>query len=256
MFSPLTFSETRKLAPSRPTYSLNPMQPPRVIAFDADDTLWHNETVFAHAHEQYRELLSHYHDRATVDRTLYATEIRNLGLYGYGVKGYTLSAIETAIELSDGRISAEEIRTLLQRGREMLNHPVDLLDHVAATLEALAPQFELWVITKGDLHHQQSKLSKSGLIEYFAAVEIVAEKDETVYREILCRHDCAPEEFLMVGNSMKSDILPVLALGASAAHVPFHLTWEHERTTEPDAPGRFFQLEHVGELTTLLSQTE
>ena len=137
----------------------------------------------------------------------------------------------------------------------MLSHPVDLLDHVASTLEALAPQFELWVITKGDLLHQQNKLSKSGLIDHFGTVEIVAEKNETVYREILRRHDCAPAEFLMIGNSMKSDILPVLALGASAAHVPFHLTWAHERTTEqPDAPGRFFQLEHVGELVSLLGQ--
>lgn len=233
------------------------MQTPRVIAFDADDTLWHNETIFARAHEQYRELLSHYHDQATVDRTLYATEIRNLELYGYGVKGYTLSAIETAIELTEGQISGEEIRTLLQRGREMINHPVDLLDHVASTLELLAAQFELWVITKGDLLHQQSKLSQSGLIDHFGAVEIVSEKNETVYREILRRHDCAPTEFLMVGNSMKSDILPVLALGASAAHVPFHITWEHERTEEqPDAPDRFFALEHVGELLHLLNRID
>lgn len=231
------------------------MQLPRVIAFDADDTLWHNETVFARAHEQYRELLSHYHDSATVDRTLFATEMRNLELYGYGVKGYTLSAIETAIELTEGQISGEEIRTLLQRGREMLDHPVDLLDHVTSTLEVLAPQYELWVITKGDLLHQQSKLSKSGLIDHFGKIEIIAEKNEAVYREILRRHDCAPTEFLMVGNSLKSDILPVLSLGAAAAHVPFHLTWEHERTTEqPDAPGRFFQLGHLGELVALLEQ--
>ncbi len=229
------------------------MPSPRVIAFDADDTLWHNETVFAHAHEQYRKLLSGYHDADTVDRTLFATEMRNLPLYGYGAKGYTLSAIETAIELTQGQISTEEISTLLMRGREMLDHPVELLDHVAPTLERLAPHYELWLITKGDLHHQQSKLNKSGLEEHFSAIEIVAEKDASVYTDVLNRNNCAPEEFFMVGNSMKSDILPVLSLGASAAHVPFHLTWEHERTTEqPDAPGRFHELSHLGELPALL----
>ncbi len=222
------------------------------VAFDADDTLWHNETVFARAHEQYRELLSRYHDAETVDRTLFATEMRNLHLYGYGAKGYTLSAIETAIELSDGQISSEEIHTLLMRGRDMLDHPVELLDHVTSTLEKLSPHFDLWLITKGDLHHQQNKLVKSGLREQFETIEIVAEKDASVYAEILRRHDCAPTEFFMVGNSMKSDILPVLSLGASAAHVPFHLTWEHEQTDEtPDAPGRFHTLAHLGELPAL-----
>jgi len=229
------------------------MQLPRVIAFDADDTLWHNETVFAHAHEQYRELLARHHDAKTVNRTLFATEMRNLSLYGYGVKGYTLSAIETAIELTNGEISAEEINRLLQRGREMLDHPVELLDHVTPTLEALSPDFELWLITKGDLQHQRSKLAKSELIHYFKIIEIVAEKDESVYAEILQRHHCDPTDFFMVGNSMKSDILPVLALGASAAHVPFHLTWEHERTDEqPNTPGRFHELAHLGELPALL----
>lgn len=231
------------------------MQPPRVIAFDADDTLWHNETVFAHAHEEYRELLSRYQDAETVDRTLFATEMHNLELYGYGAKGYTLSAIETAIELSGGKISSEEIRTLLKRGREMLDHPIELLDHVAATLEALAPHFELWLITKGDLRHQRSKLEKSGLSDHFRVVEIVDDKNENIYAEILRRHDCTPTEFFMAGNSLKSDILPVLSLGASAAHVPFHLTWEHERTAEqPDAPGRFHELAHLGELPALLGR--
>ncbi len=231
------------------------MQAPRVIAFDADDTLWHNETVFARAHEQYRELLSHYHDIDTVDRILFATEMRNLRLYGYGVKGYTLSAIETAIELTEGKISSEEISLLLQRGREMIDHPVELLDHVTPTLNALSPQFELWLITKGDLHHQQSKLDRSGLIKQFQTIEIVAEKNASVYANILRRHNCAPEEFLMVGNSMKSDILPVLSLGASAVYVPFHLTWEHERTDEkPEAPDRYHKLDHLGELPGLLDR--
>src|SRR6187551_1828645 len=139
-----------------------------VIGFDADDTLWHNENIFEHTHERYRALLAHYHDAATVDRTLLATEMRNLDLYGYGVKGFTLSAIETAIELTEGKISAKEIQTLIDTGREMLAHPVELLDGVAETLPTLARSHRLLVITKGDLVDQQRKLMKSGLAEHFA----------------------------------------------------------------------------------------
>lgn len=225
----------------------------RVIAFDADDTLWHNEVIFERVHARYRELLARYHDAATVDRTLFATEMRNLALYGYGVKGFTLSAIETAIELTGGAISAEEIRTLIHLGRDMLDHPVELLAGVDPTLALLAGRYELWVITKGDLRDQQRKLEKSGLGGRFRAVEIVAEKDDATYAAILRQRGTAPEEFLMVGNSLKSDILPVLALGAAAVHVPYHLTWAHERTAEqPAAPGRFFQIGRLDELPGLL----
>jgi putative hydrolase of the HAD superfamily len=229
------------------------MQNLRVIAFDADDTLWHNEVIFERVHERYRDLLSNYHDAETVNRTLFATEMRNLELYGYGVKGFTLSAIETAIELTAGKISAEEIRTLLERGRAMLNHPVELLDQVADTLNGLTDKYDLWLITKGDLRDQERKLEKSGLREYFRAVEIVSEKNTATYATILQLRHTAPAEFLMVGNSLHSDILPVLELGASAAHVPYHLTWEHERSEIlPDAPGRFFELAHLRELPALL----
>lgn len=226
-----------------------------VIGFDADDTLWHNETIFEHVHERYRTLLARYHDAATVDRTLFATEIRNLELYGYGVKGFTLSAIETAIQLTQGRISAEEIRTLIELGRDMLAHPVELLEGVADTLGALAASHRLLVITKGDLRDQERKLEKSGLTAHFRHVEILSEKDERSYAAVLRRHGIAPAEFLMVGNSLKSDILPVLALGGGGVHVPYPLTWGHERTTQaPDAPGRFFQLGHIRELPPLLGR--
>jgi len=225
----------------------------RVIGFDADDTLWHNENIFEQVHERYRALLGRYHDAATVDRTLFATEMRNLALYGYGVKGFMLSAIETAIELTDGRISAEEIRTLLQLGREMLEHPVELLDGVAETLATLARSHRLLIITKGDLRDQERKLAKSGLGAHFAHFEILSEKDEAAYATVLRRHAIVPEEFLMVGNSLKSDILPVLALGGAGAHVPYPLTWGHERVAEPPhAPGRFFQLTGIRELPALL----
>jgi len=225
-----------------------------VIGFDADDTLWHNETLFENVHARYRELLAHFHDAATVDRTLFATEMRNLELYGYGVKGFMLSSIETAIQLSDGKIRAEEINQLLELGRGMLAHPVELLDGVAETLAALAPTHRLLVITKGDLRDQQRKLDKSGLGERFRHVEIVSEKDERTYASIFRRHEIAPANFLMVGNSLKSDILPVLTLGGSAAYIPYHLTWAHEHVEQlPSADGRFFQLKTLRDLPAVIA---
>ncbi len=224
-----------------------------VIGFDADDTLWHNEVIFERVHVRYRELLGRYHDAKTVDQTLFATEMRNLELYGYGIKGFMLSAIETAIELTQGQISADEIRTLIGLGREMLQHPVELLAGVREVLPALAATHRLLLITKGDLRDQERKLAKSGLASYFAGVEIVSEKNEAAYERVLQRHQINPDDFLMVGNSLKSDILPVLALGGSGAHIPYPLLWEHERTVHlPDAPGRFFELKHLGELTALV----
>ncbi len=229
------------------------MHPIRVIGLDADDTLWHNETIFERVHERYRALLAQYHDAATVDRTLLATEQRNLELYGYGVKGFTLSSIETAIELTRGKISADEIRTLIELGREMLAHPVELLDGVHETVAVLAQSHELILITKGDLRDQQRKLAKSGLASHFARIEIVSEKDPATYAQVLRSHGVAPGEFLMVGNSLKSDILPVLEIGGSAAHVPYHLQWMLDRADRlPEAPGRFFELAHLAELPRLL----
>lgn len=229
------------------------MQHCRIIGFDADDTLWHNETIFENVHEQYRALLSRYHDADTVNRTLFATEMRNLELYGYGVKGFTLSAIETAIALTDGKISAEEIQTLIALGRDMLAHPVELLDGVTETLDQLSGSHRLLLITKGDLRDQQRKLDKSGLAAHFAHVEIVAEKDAATYAALLSRHAVDPREFLMVGNSLKSDIIPVLDLGGHGAHVPYHLTWGAERVDHtPDVPGRFVQIQTVREIPALL----
>jgi putative hydrolase of the HAD superfamily len=223
------------------------------IGFDADDTLWHNETIFERVHERYRALLAQYHDAATVDRTLLATERRNLELYGYGVKGFTLSAIETAIELTSGRISAEEIKRLIANGREMLAHPVDLLDGVAETLAHLSTDHRMLVITKGDLRDQERKLAKSGLADRFQHIEIVSEKDTTTYAAILRRHAIRPESFLMVGNSLKSDILPVLSLGGAGVHIPYHLTWALEHAEElPQGHERFFQLKTLRELPEIV----
>jgi putative hydrolase of the HAD superfamily len=225
-----------------------------VLGFDADDTLWHNECIFEKTHERYRALLARHHDAATVDRTLFATEMRNLELYGYGVKGFTLSAIETAIELTAGKISAEEIRELIGLGRDMLAHPVELLDGAAEMLAALAPRHRTLLITKGDLRDQQRKLAKSGLAAHFAHVEIVSEKDAGTYAEIFRRHAIAPERFVMVGNSVKSDILPVLALGGAGVHVPYRILWAAEHAEDaPPAGGRFHRIDSLHGLPGILA---
>ena len=227
------------------------------IGFDADDTLWHNETIFEDAHERYLALLARHHDRAAVDRELYATEMRNLGLYGYGIKSFALSAIETAINLTAGRIPAGELRQILDLAKKMLAHPVELLPGVRETVAALAATHALLVITKGDLRDQERKMADSGLAPHFRAVEILSEKDGAAYARILRERGVAPAEFLMVGNSYKSDILPVLELGGAAAHVPYELMWEHERAARAPADHpRFVQLANIGELPAALARLD
>jgi putative hydrolase of the HAD superfamily len=225
----------------------------KIIGFDADDTLWHNESIFERAQQRYRELLSRWHPAAEVDRVLFQTEMRNLPLYGYGVKGFMLSSVETAIELTRGAISAQEIREILALGREMLAHPVELLPGAAEIVPQLARDYRLLLITKGDLHHQERKVAASGLAGYFHAVEILSEKDAAAYERLRRRHDLAWEEFVMVGNSLKSDILPVLRLGGAGVHVPYHITWQHEHVGEvPHHEPRFRQVESLAELPPLL----
>ena len=224
------------------------------IGFDADDTLWHNETNFERVHERYRALLAQYHEAATVDAALLATEKKNIPLYGYGVKGFTLSAIETAIRLTDGKISAGEIQRLIELGRGMLEHPVEILDGVVETLTLLAERHPLIVITKGDLRDQERKVEKSGLAGRFRAVEIVSEKDPAAYAAILRRHGIAAERFLMVGNSVKSDIVPVLELGGAGVHIPYHITWALEHAATPAlADGRFFAIAKMTELPPVVA---
>jgi putative hydrolase of the HAD superfamily len=221
----------------------------RWIGFDADDTLWHNENIFERVHERYYELLSRHHDAATVKEALYATEMRNLELYGYGIKGFMLSSIETAIELTDGKFSPAEVRELIALGREMLDHPVELLDGAQEALESLAADFRLVLITKGDLRDQERKLRKSGVAGRFHAVEIVSEKDARTYDAILRRHGIEAASFLMVGNSVRSDILPVLELGGSGVHIPYRITWDHEHAEIPKgSEGRLFRAGSLREL--------
>jgi putative hydrolase of the HAD superfamily len=223
------------------------------IGFDADDTLWHNENIFEKVHERYYRLLAKHHDAATVEKALFATEMRNLALYGYGIKGFTLSAIETAIALTDGKIGTDELRELLGLGREMLDHPVELLAGAPDALDELAPDHRLLLITKGDLRDQERKLAKSGIADRFSAVEIVSEKDAGTYERILVRHGIDPKGFVMVGNSVKSDILPVLKLGGYGIHVPYRIIWGHEEAEKPSgAEGRLFHAASLLEVPAIV----
>jgi putative hydrolase of the HAD superfamily len=213
----------------------------RVIAFDADDTLWVNEPIFTEAQERCKAVLEPYVKAEVLETQLYQTEIRNLKLFGYGIKGFMLSMIETAIELSEGKVSGAEIQQLIDLGKEMLQHPVQLLPNVAETIEQLGQAYELMIVTKGDLFDQESKIARSGIADYFSKVEIVSEKDEKNYASILKRNQINPDEFMMVGNSLKSDILPVCKIGARAVHIPFHITWAHETIEQHHVEGLSYQ---------------
>tara|TARA_Y100000815_G_scaffold272741_1_gene302293 strand:- start:299 stop:1012 length:714 start_codon:yes stop_codon:yes gene_type:complete len=209
----------------------------KVIGFDADDTLWVNETYFREAEEKVGQLLSHYETPNKIDQELFRLEIKNLPIYGYGVKGFVLSMIELAIELSNGQVSNEIISKILQIGKDMINKPIELLDGVEDVLKSLSKDYKLIVATKGDLLDQERKLEKSGLLQYFHHIEVLSEKQESNYEKLLKHLDINPSEFLMVGNSLKSDILPLVNIGAEAIHIPFHTTWLHEEVTKNETDG-------------------
>lgn len=224
-----------------------------VVGLDGDDTLWHNESIFAATHDRFRAMVERYAPDAGIDERLLATERRNLELFGYGVKGFALSLIETAITVSDGRISAHDVARIVDWAKDMLRHPVDLLDGVADTVAHLATRYRLVLITKGDFFHQESKVARSGLAEHFDVVEIVAEKDPASYRRVLGRAGIDPASFVMVGNSLRSDVLPVLEIGGHAVHIPYRLTWEHEQVADHEYDGRpYTELGDIRELPGLL----
>jgi putative hydrolase of the HAD superfamily len=214
------------------------------VGFDADDTLWHNETIFRLTHDRFAELLGDRADPADIETRLAETEKRNLSLYGYGVKGFTLSLIETAMELCDGEAPSHVVREILAAGREMLAHPVETLPGVDEALAAVAERYRMVLITKGDLFHQERKLAASGLGELFAAVEIVSEKDASTYRTVFDRHGTGPAQAAMVGNSMRSDVVAPIQAGAWAAYVPYPLIWAHEAAEAPDHP-RYAELASI-----------
>jgi len=207
-----------------------------VIAFDADDTLWHNERFFRLSQQRFQELLAAHAEPDQLAARLLAAETRNLALYGFGIKGFTLSMIETALEITDRRIGADVIGEILDMGREMLRHPIEVFDGVGETLATLAARYPLVLITKGDLFDQERKLAQSGLGELFTAVEIVSDKTAATYGRIFGRFGGASGA-LMAGNSLRSDILPALAAGAHAVHIPHDLTWDYERVEDvPPSP--------------------
>ena len=227
------------------------------IAFDADDTLWHSERLYAEAQDQYRRILAPYAGAETIDQVLHQTEMRNLPTYGYGIKGFALSMIEAALELSQRRISGDAIQQMLELAKQMLNAEVELLEGVAEVIAQLAEAYPLLLITKGDLIHQEAKIEQSGLRPYFRSIEIVADKTPQSYAALLARHHLAPSRFLMVGNSLRSDILPVLEIGGQAVHVPYAITWAHEHVAIPaEMQGRYHELEHIQQLPALLERLD
>lgn len=225
----------------------------RLVALDADDTLWHNEPLFTDTQARFSELLSRHTDPEVIEQRLYETEVRNLQHYGYGVKAFTLSMVETAIELTEGRVTGEEVAEIVRMGRAMLHAPVDLLDGVADAVRELSASHDLMVVTKGDLLDQETKLARSGLGDLFTDVSIVSRKDRAMYEALVAARGLDPAEFLMVGNSLRSDVVPVAEMGGHAVHVPYETTWAHEDVDETRLSSvRYHTLPRIRELPDLV----
>jgi putative hydrolase of the HAD superfamily len=228
-----------------------------LIAFDADDTLWENEHLYLDGQAGLVELLAQYHPSEWINERLYQTELRNLEHFGYGIKAFALSMIETAVELTEGRISGRDLQTLIDMAKDILHAKVELIEHVSETLDHLKTGHALMLVTKGDLFEQENKIARSGLRDCFRYIEIVSKKNSSVYRGLLEKHSIRPERFLMAGNSLRSDILPVLELGACAVYIPHALTWQHENVDPPPAgKSGYHQLEHIGQLPALIERLE
>lgn len=220
----------------------------KVIAFDADDTLFINETYFAETEEKFCSLMSDYLSNQGISKELFKIQIDNLKVYGYGIKGFILSMIEASIKISNNTISVEAIERIIQYGKELTEKPIVLLDGVEETLEALHGKYKLVVATKGDLLDQRRKLHNSGLGKYFHHIEVMSDKQEIDYTDLIKRLEIQPSEFFMIGNSLKSDVLPVLAIGGHAVHIPFHTTWEHERIDHQVVHKNFSTFEKISEV--------
>ncbi|WP_139925618.1 HAD family hydrolase [Hymenobacter sp. DG01] len=232
------------------------MPTPRLIAFDADDTLWPNQPYFDSAEAQLYELLTHYGEPAVIGSRFYEVQRQNMHLFGYGAKSFMLSMIETVIQLTEGKVTGTEIQHILDHGKYLLSFPIELLPDVPEVLTTLKQQsFPLMLLTKGDLFDQESKLARSGLGDLFDYVEIVSEKNENTYQRLLTRYQVRPQEFLMVGNSLKSDVLPVARLGAHAVHVPYHTTWVMEEVPAEQLAGiPYRQVASLAEIPALLTE--
>jgi putative hydrolase of the HAD superfamily len=224
-----------------------------LVALDADDTLWHNEPLFTSVRDQFCAMLARYQPEGIPNEWLDGVEMRNLQHFGYGVKGFVLSMIETSIEMTGGRIETADISTIVGWGREMLGSPVELLDGVCEVVEGLAQSFPLILLTKGDLLHQETKLARSGLGHHFKGIEIVSEKDAKIYHQVMSRYGVAPDRFVMVGNSLRSDILPVIEAGGHAVYVPYQETWVRERVAPEQLENvHFHEIPNIRALPELL----
>jgi putative hydrolase of the HAD superfamily len=226
------------------------------IGFDADDTLWQNETFFRLTQQRFLQRLIDHAAPGHLAERLEAAERRNLAYYGFGVKGFTLSMIETAVEVTEGRVPGAVIADLIALGRELLEHPMELLPHARTTVTALASDYRLVLITKGDLLHQERKLAQSGLGELFQGVEIVSDKTEATYRSAFARHGTGADQAMMVGNSLKSDVIPALLAGAWGVHVPHEMEWSFEAAAAPTDNRRFHALKDLGGLPTLVEEVQ
>jgi putative hydrolase of the HAD superfamily len=224
-----------------------------LVALDADDTLWHNEPLFTSVRDQFCSMLARYQPEGVPNDWLDEVELRNLQHFGYGVKGFVLSMIETAIEMTGGRVESADITTIIEWGREMLGSPVELLEGVCEVVEELARAMPLILLTKGDLLHQEAKLARSGLGHHFKGIEIVSEKDAKIYRQVMAQYDVRPDRFVMVGNSLRSDILPVIEAGGHAVYIPYQETWVRERVeAEQLATVHFHEIPKITALPALL----
>lgn len=225
------------------------------IAFDADDTLWENERCYRETQEKLGQIVAPYLNGEDIETILYQTEIENIPHYGYGLKSFGLSMIETAIQLSNQTISSSEIYQILNLIREMVNHPIEVFPGVIETLEQLKPIYRLIVITKGDLLDQERKLARSQLTPYFQWMDVVSEKDESTYQTLLERHGIQPKNFLMIGNSLRSDVLPLVNLGAVGVHLSHAYTWEHEKVNNPEQQSQnYYSIDHISELPELVKK--
>jgi putative hydrolase of the HAD superfamily len=224
----------------------------KVIGFDADDTLWENEPFYQDVEREFCQIMKPYHDEAETSEELFKTEMQNLEIYGYGAKGFILAMVETALRTTEGKITAKEINRIIDIGKTLLNMPIQMLDGVENTLKRLQGRYKLILATKGDLLDQERKLQKSGLIGYFHHIEIMSDKHENNYRKLLSHLEIQPNEFLMVGNSVKSDILPVVNIGAKAIHVPFEVTWKHETHHDLAVASDFITVSAISEILELL----
>lgn len=226
----------------------------KVIGFDADDTLWVNEPYYREVESEFISLLAPYEPDRDIARALYNTEINNLPYYGYGIKSFVLSLVQCSIEITGGKVSSATINKILDLGKEMLRRPIELLEDVKNVLELLADDFKLIVATKGDLLDQENKMKKSSIASYFHHIEVMTDKKEQNYVQLLQHLDIDPCEFIMIGNSLKSDIIPPLNLGSFAVYVPFHTTWEHEEVDEMPVNSRFYQIERLKDVIEIIQK--